>query len=276
MDALGLLFGVIVGFSLGLTGGGGSIFAIPLLVYGMGVPMREAVGISLAAVCATTLSGSLQRWRKGEIERSAGILFAVAGMLGAPFGSLLGQQFPDVVLLGLFSLLMIVVATRMWARSVYAPEESRAIRALSTAVDAGRGFTCQYDPEGQLRLTARCGVTLGLAGLATGVLSGMFGVGGGFVIVPALVFFGGMDIHRSIATSLMIITLVSFSGLMAHLASGERFDLTLVGVFVVGGVIGMQLGAFSGRKLSGPVLQRAFALSMLFTAGFIIVKELLA
>ena len=131
MDALGLIFGVIVGFSLGLTGGGGSIFAIPLLVYGIGTPMREAVGLSLAVVCATTLFGSLQRWRKGEIERSAGILFAVAGMLGAPFGSLLGQQFSEGVLLVLFSVLMTMVAARMWARSVSAPEESRAIRALS-------------------------------------------------------------------------------------------------------------------------------------------------
>src|SRR5688572_7870911 len=117
MAALSLIFGAVVGLSLGLTGGGGAIFAVPLLVYGLGVPAREAVGISLLAVGSTSLVGFVQRARRGLVEFPTGLLFAVAGMFGAPAGSWLANRMPETLLLSLFAILMLVIAVRMWSKS---------------------------------------------------------------------------------------------------------------------------------------------------------------
>lgn len=272
--ALGLAFGAVVGFSLGLTGGGGSIFAVPLLVYGLGVRTREAIGVSLAAVGATALVGGLRRLASGEVEVRTGLVFAAAGMLGAPAGSWLGGRVPEGVLLALFAVLMLLVAVRMWVQASRRPEETRAVRAVSGAPADGDGPSCRRDPEGRLHLTSRCFAVLVAAGLATGVLSGLFGVGGGFVIVPALVLVTGMGIHRAVATSLLIIALVSASGVISSLAAARLLPLGLSGPFVLGGVGGMELGTLLGRRLGGPGLQKVFAAAMVAVAAFIVLKSL--
>jgi uncharacterized membrane protein YfcA len=272
--ALSLIFGVIVGFSLGLTGGGGSIFAVPLLVYGLSVRPREAIGISLAAVGATALVGGLRRLARGEVEVRTGLLFAVAGMLGAPVGSWVGGRLPEGLLLILFAALMLGVAARMWLQASRRPEEARAIRATLDAVEDESGPSCRRDPEGRLRLTSRCFAVLIASGLVAGVLSGLFGVGGGFVIVPALVLVTGMGIHRAVATSLMVIALVSTSGVVSYLAAGRPLDLHITAMFVAGGIGGMELGTLLGRRLGGPRLQKLFAAAMVIVAAFIVLKSL--
>jgi len=272
--ALGLVFGAVVGFSLGLTGGGGSIFAVPLLVYGLAVRPREAIGISLAAVGATALIGGLRRLARGEVEVRTGLLFAAAGMVGAPAGSWLGSRVPEGLLLVLFAVLMVTVAVRMWVQAERRPLEAKAIRATTGIPDDERGPSCRRDPSGQLRLTSRCFAVLVVAGLAAGVLSGLFGVGGGFVIVPSLVLITGMGIHRAVATSLLVIALVSSSGVASYLVAGRPLPLALTGVFVVGGVVGMELGTLVGRRLGGPRLQKIFAAAMVAVAGFIVLKYL--
>ncbi len=274
---LGLTFGVVVGFSLGLTGGGGSIFAVPLLVYGLAVRPREAIGVSLAAVAATALAGGLRRLARGEVEIRTGLVFAVAGMAGAPVGSWIGGWVPEGVLLVLFAVLMVLVAVRMWRRASRRPDEARAIRASLDPIPAGeRGPSCQRDPDGVLRLTSRCFAILVATGLATGVLSGLFGVGGGFVIVPALVLVTGMGIHRAVATSLMVIALVGASGVASSLAAGRPIPLALTVLFVAGGVAGMEFGTLVGRRLGGPGLQKLFASAMVAVAAFIVAKSLLS
>ena len=110
-DLLTIVFGIVIGFSLGLTGGGGSIFAVPLLVYGLGAGAREAVAVSLAAVGATSLLGALMRWRAGEIELRAGIVFAIGGLVGAPFGTAIGTRLPVALTLLGFATLVLVRAT---------------------------------------------------------------------------------------------------------------------------------------------------------------------
>ena len=114
---LTLLLGSLVGFSLGLTGGGGAIFAVPLLVFVIGVPMREAVGISLLTVGSTAMVGFVQRARRGMVEFSTGLLFAVAGMIGAPVGSGLADLIPELILLISFAFLMLLIAVRMWIKA---------------------------------------------------------------------------------------------------------------------------------------------------------------
>lgn len=270
MSPLGLVYGAVVGLSLGLTGGGGAIFAVPLLVYGLDVPLREAVGISLAAVGATALVGFLRRWHSGQVEVRTGFLFALAGMAGAPIGTWLSGFINDAVLLILFSGLMALVAFRLW-RQAARPR----IAALSCGTES-KGPACRRDSAGALMLTSRCAMLLIAVGIATGVLAGLFGVGGGFVIVPALVLFSGMAIHRAIGTSLMVIALVSASGVTSHLWTRGAFPMELAALFVTGGIAGLLAGQAIAGRLSGPMLQRVFAAAMLLVAAFMIVRNLSA
>lgn len=271
MFGLAALFGCIVGFALGLTGGGGGVFAVPLLVYGLGIAPREAVGISLAAVGGTAFFGAVPRLVRRQVEVSTGLLFAVAGMIGAPGGAYLATLIPERYLLALFAVLMFVVASRMWAKAKNA--------ALPSGVCPTEGHpaeghaTCQRDEQGKLRLTSRCAMLLAVIGLVTGVLSGLFGVGGGFVIVPALVLFSGMQIHRAVGTSLFVIFLISISGVTSHVASGNTLPIDTTILFLAGGFVGMWLGSLLARRLKGSVLQKVFAIAVALVAVFVIVKS---
>lgn len=266
MELLSLLFGVIVGFSLGLTGGGGSIFAVPLLVYGLAIAPREAVVTSLAAVGATSFVGFLDRLRTGQVEVRTGLLFAVAGMIGAPFGSWLSGLIPETLLLILFAGLMLIVATRMWITAT----RKRDLGCATTDAADGDGPSCRRDMSGRLIMTSRCAVLLSIVGVISGVLSGLFGVGGGFVIVPALVLFSGMTTHRAVATSLLVITLISISGLTAHVMDGRSLQMGVTALFVIGGVAGMFAGAQAGRRLSEPTMRRVFSVAIVLVSLFVI------
>jgi len=271
MFGLALLFGCCVGFALGLTGGGGGVFAVPLLVYGLAVAPREAVGISLASVGGTALSGVVPRLIRGEVELRTGLLFAVAGMIGAPVGSYLSTLVPETVLLVLFGFLMLVVAWRMWAKTRN-PNLATGVCATESQQKADRS-ACQRAEDGTLRLTSKCARLLALIGLLTGVLSGMFGVGGGFVIVPALVLFSGMEIHRAVGTSLLVIFLISISGVISYLAAGRELAWDTTMQFLMGGLVGIGLGGIVAKRLNGPALQKVFATAVVLVAVFVIVKS---
>ncbi|OYW16354.1 MAG: hypothetical protein B7Z55_14215 [Planctomycetales bacterium 12-60-4] len=275
MSAWFILSGALIGLSLGLTGGGGSIIAVPLLIYGLAVEPREAVGVSLAAVGATAFFGFLQRLRRREVEVGTGLLFAATGAVGAPIGTWLNSLVPSGLLLIGFAVLMLVVSARMWRKAASQPAETRVVRATLDPIPADNsGPVCHRDPEGQLQLTSQCGFLLAGLGLITGILSGLFGVGGGFVIVPALVMFSGMGIHRAVATSLMVISLVSVSGVVSYLVAQRPLDMALTTWFAIGGIAGMLIGAFVAKRLSGPVLQKTFSVAIVAMAAFIIWKQL--
>jgi uncharacterized membrane protein YfcA len=271
MFFLAILFGSIVGFALGLTGGGGGIFAVPLLVYGLAVAPREAVGISLASVGSTALFGAVPRLVRGEVEVRTGLLFAIAGMVGAPLGSYLSTLVPDNILLVMFAMLMFIVAQRMWSKASN-PELPSGTCQTSTAIDSDRS-ACQRDADGKLRLTSRCARLLVVVGLVTGILSGMFGVGGGFVIVPALVIFSGMAIHQAVGTSLFVIVLVSISGVASHLARGNELSIETTLLFMLGGFGGMWLGGIVAKRLRGTTLQKTFSIAVVLVAIFVIFKS---
>ncbi|TWT76167.1 Sulfite exporter TauE/SafE [Posidoniimonas polymericola] len=240
------------------------MFAVPLLVYGLSFQPREAVGVSLAAVGTTAFLGAVGRLRRGEADLRTGLLFAVAGMIGAPLGTRLARLLPEATLLLLFSGLMLVIAARMWTNSRAKPLDES---------DAGR-FVCHRDEHGRPSLGPRCVALLSVLGLTTGVLSGLFGVGGGFVIVPALVLFGGLQIHAAVATSLLVIFLISVSGVASYVATGGHLSWDVAGLFAAGGVVGMQLGSRVSAMISGSTLQKIFAVAMVAVAGFIVIKSL--
>jgi uncharacterized membrane protein YfcA len=263
------LFGLLVGLSLGLTGGGGTLFAVPLLVYGLGLQAKEAVMISLATVGATSLLGFRRRWESGHVDVSTGILFAVAGMVGAPAGTWIASWIPDTVLLLAFAVLMTVISVRMWPRS--SPVEPAAGEVDATDSPA---MSCQRSPGGRLLLTSRCLILLLVAGMLTGMLAGLFGVGGGFAIVPALVMLTGIPLHHAIGTSLMIVAMISASGLVTHLLAGQTIPIQLTSLFLTGSIAGLVSGEQLSHRLSTASLQKLLAVAILLVAIFIVFRQL--
>ena len=254
-EILSIAFGMIVGMSLGLTGGGGSIFALPLLTYGLGVPVGAALGVSLASVGASAGFGAALRLRAREIELQAGLIFSVMGMIVAPIGAMIGHRIASDVLLSGFATMTGCVGMRMWHKRSDAP------------VKPGPCVT-----NGHRKLTAGCYAMLSIAGAAAGLLSGLFGVGGGFVIVPSLLY-AGIKIHRAVATSLMVIFLISVSGIVANIVQGQQLPVRVTVLFLGGCLAGMHVGSALGARLSGSALQKTFAVAMWLVAVFILARN---
>lgn len=268
---LGVAFGAIVGLALGLTGGGGSIFAVPLLIYGLGVAPGSAVALSLIAVAATAATGAIEGMVRGVVELRAALILAVAGMASAPLGVWLSAMAGDRIIVLAFAILMSVVALRMLVRARGVPEQARIVRSrIAEDALADRGTVCRYARDGRLRLNAPCSAALVAAGLLVGVLSGFFGVGGGVLIVPALVLITEMGIHRAVSTSLLVITLVGASGVASTIVSGRPIEWGLAGFFIAGGLLGMLAGRLLASRLAGATLQTVFAVAMLVIAAFML------
>ena len=170
----------------------------------------------------------------------------------------------------LFACLMLIVAARLWQQASLAINE----HPPSVACEDVDGPTCRRDARGMLLLNSRCAVLLVMVGIGAGILSGLFGVGGGFVIVPALVLFSGMSMHLAVGTSLVVITLVSLSGVASHLLQGRAIDVAITSMFIMGGLAGLAVGQQVAGKLSGPTLQKTFAIAILAVAVFVIAQSL--
>jgi uncharacterized membrane protein YfcA len=263
--------GVLVGLSMGLTGGGGAIFAVPMLVYWIGVGPRAAVGVSLLTVAITAIVGVVERMRHGHVEVRTGLLLAVAGMITAPLGTWLGAMIPGSVLLVAFAVLMLGIAHLMWHKAGV-PSVRQVPSDTLPGCDQGRGPACRRDPEGKLRLTSRCARVLAVVGLVVGLLSGLFGVGGGFLIVPSLVTFAMMDLSVAVGTSLLVIALVGGSGVASELISGREIPLGITLGFLAGSIPGLFAGSFVGRRLPGPLVARIFSVTIVCVAAFVILK----
>lgn len=270
-----VIFGVLVGLALGLTGGGGSIFAVPLLIYGLNVAPRDAVAISLIAVAATAAFGAVEGGLRRVLEWRAAAIFAAAGVVFAPVGVWLGDLVPSGVTVVAFACLMLIVAVRMILKSYRLPEQARVIRArVADDAAADAATVCRYSADGRLRLTARCSFALLGAGVLVGVLSGFFGVGGGFLIVPALIMVTEMGIHRAVSTSLLVIALVGVSGVVSAVVAGRHIEPVLTSLFILGGIIGMGGGRVLARYLAGRTLQFVFAAGMIVIALMMLVERL--
>lgn len=231
---LAILLGTLIGLSLGMIGGGGSILTVPILVFIMGQDAHMATATSLAVVGATAAVGALPHWRAGRVRFRTAVPFGIAGILGAFAGAWANQLLADWIILVLFGLLMLTVAARMFA----SPK-------LPASLTRGRAIRDDWRP-------------MVATGLGVGVMTGFFGVGGGFLIVPALVLILGLNMRTAVGTSLIVIAINSASGLAAHLRYGS-LDLSLVALFTAGGAIGALVGAILAGKLNEQRLQRGFA-----------------
>ena len=241
MNPVALLGAALIGLSLGLTGAGGSIITLPVLVYLAGIPPKEAVGLSLFVVGAAALVGALQRFRSAEIHLRAGFMFAAAGMAGAAAGARLTPLVSGRVLMALFAVLMLAVALNMLMGPKIEP---------STHADC-RPMRCL------------------LAGLGVGVLTGFIGVGGGFLLMPALVKFAKLPLRTATGTSLAVISFNSAAGFFSHLGeSPPRWSLALV--FAGIAATGVLLGSSFARRLPVARLRQGFAFMVIGTGSFVL------
>ena len=241
--ALTLAFGI--GLSLGLLGSGGSIVTLPVLVYVAGVPVTAAVGMSLAIVGGASVAGAWWKHRQGLVHWRAATLFGVTGMIGAMAGAQFTRLVSPAVLMLLFAALMVAVALRMLAQ--------RGDDAIEPLPD------CR---------PVRCGA----AGLVVGVLTGFLGVGGGFLIVPAMILFARLPMATAVGTSLVVIAANSFAGLLGHLAH-TGLDWRLTTAFLAASLVGMLGGVRIGGGISTAALRRAFGWFVLAVAGFVLAKD---
>lgn len=250
------LSGLLVGSALGLTGGGGSNFSVPLLVYVIGLAPSHAMPVSLAAVALIATVGALQAARAQLIIWPPTLAFAAGGMLGAPFGIKLAHDMaPGTLLLG-FSMLAIAVGVSMWQRANAHPEDTKVVRASPEG--EAQGPICNLTADKQFRFSAPCSMALAATGLATGTLSGLFGVGGGFLIVPALLSISRMGIHSAVGTSLVVISLTGLTG-TAYAVMHQQILWDLLIPFAAGGTAGITLMRRIALRIAGPALQKLFA-----------------
>jgi uncharacterized membrane protein YfcA len=246
---LGALSGVLVGFSLGLVGGGGSILAVPLMVYLVGVRSPHvAIGTSALAVASNAALGLANHARAGTVRWRCGSMYAGAGIAGAYAGSTLGKTFDGQRLLFLFAIVMIIVGVLMLRR-----------RNQAGIADA------QCDRTNAPKV-------LGY-GLGTGAFSGFFGIGGGFLIVPGLLAATDMAMINAVGTSLVAVTAFGLTTALNYAGSG-LIDWKLAAVFIAGGVVGSFAGTGAAKRLSGRGhLTTAFAALIFLVAAYMLWKS---
>lgn len=274
-----LLIGTLIGLVLGLTGAGGSVFAVPLLILLAGFPMSSAVGISLGAVATSALYGSLRITlsKKGarKILWIPGAILAGTGALTAPFGKWLGLQIPEIWLLIGFSLLALVIAARMWLGATRNPDTAKVVRAGNYADTPNPDLLCKLSTNGQFQLRPRCLSGLVIGGVLVGLLSGLLGVGGGFLIVPLLLMLSPISMAQAVSTSLLIIAVISSSGFISHLLLSPVNDWQLLGLAASGGILGMMIGQTLSHRIANARLQKIFAVSLLLISSLTLMRHFL-
>jgi uncharacterized protein len=246
---IALALGLVVGIILALTGAGGGILAVPLLVFGAGISLVQAAPIGLMAVGMAAALGAILGLRQGIVRYRAAMLVAAFGMLLSPPGLMLARRIDNRWLSVLFALVLLYVGYRAAAKA-FAP---------AGAAPAQRdALPCVRDARnGRFIWTAPCARSLAMSGALAGLLSGLLGVGGGFVMVPALQRYTDLAMQSIVATSLAVIALVSATGVIASAAAGQ-VDWLVAAPFSAGALAGMLGGRAVAARLAGPQLQAGF------------------
>lgn len=244
---LSLVLGFGIGGSLGLLGGGGSILTVPAMVYLVGLTPQVAVTTSLAIVGANSALGAIFHRSQGTLNWHVAVVFGGSGMVVSYLAAGLSKHFPPSVLMVAFALLMLFVGALLIRQKAARSEQHTTDKLVIWKVLAG--------------------------GATVGLLTGILGVGGGFLIVPALVMLLGMPMHQAVGTSLVIIAMNSAAGLLGHL-SGMTLDLPLIMTFIVAGVAGTFAGARLGKHLDAALLRKVFAVFVIGLAMFLLYDNL--
>ena len=243
---LGLTLAILIGLSLGLLGGGGSILTVPILVYALGLETHAAIATSLLVVGATSLAALIPHARAGRVRWRTGLLFGATSMVGAFAAGRVAHYIPGVVLLLAFGAMMVVTAIAMMRKGKKPQPAARGERAYGKIL---------------------------LEGFVVGAITGLVGAGGGFLVVPALVLFGGIPMRAAVGTSLLVIALKSAAAFLGH-ASTVEIDFALAGMVTGAAILGSFVGAALAGKVPQDVLRRGFAWFVLVMAVFLLAQEL--
>ncbi len=242
MILLELLLGFGIGLSLGLLGGGGANLTVPALVYLVGQTPQAAVTTSLAIVGANSLHGDMFHRAQGTLDWKVALLFGGAGMLISYFSANISRHLPSAVLLVAFVLLMLAIGIVLFVRRDRAAPATSSTKPLSLVLVSGAGV---------------------------GFLTGALGVGGGFLLIPALEMLVGLPVQMAVGTSLVVIAMNRMAGFIGH-AGGGSFDLVMVMVFVAAGLLGTFAGTKLSSRMSSSKLQKAFAVFVIVLAFFLL------
>ena len=245
---MGYLLALLIGLSLGILGGGGSILTVPIFVYVMGFPPKQAIAMSLPVIGATSLIGAVRHWRARNFDLRAALGFGVFAMAGARLGAGVAKLVAGAVQLGLLGIIMMLAASMM-LRRVALVEQGPIPQRNATAMMATAAV-----------------------GLGVGVLTGLVGIGGGFLFVPALVLIAGLTMKRAIGTSLFVIALSTAAGTLGYRGQAQ-IPWRVVGLFTGIAVIGLYIGSRVVDHVSQQALRRAFAYFLFVMATFILVQN---
>jgi uncharacterized membrane protein YfcA len=245
---LAVSFGLAIGLSLGLIGGGGAILAVPVLVFVLDENVKQATTTSLMIVGAAALVGAIDHGRRGRVRARLAVALSAGGAVGAVAGTGLNRLVSADTILFLFAFVLLAAAYGMLRRNDK-PESEKRDRPTE---------------EAWLRALP--------AGVGVGLLTGFFGVGGGFLIVPLLVLVFGFNMKTAVGTSLLVITLTSAAALTAHLATGT-VDWAVAGPFTAGGVAGALVGSRVSAHVPARRLQEAFALLVITLAAVLLARD---
>lgn len=250
MDFIVLSCAIFIGLSLGLFGSGGAILTLPMLIYVIGYDEKLAVITSLVIVAAISFIASFANWKNGLINPKLIIIFALPGLVGSYLGAYIGSQSEPLVQLLSLVIVIILAASKM----LYTKASEHQLAQVRSA-------------------------KLGLIGLIVGAITGFVGVGGGFLIVPALLLFGGLDFKQATATSLTLIAIQSSVALYSYSQHASAIfvlvDWLFVVIFVVAGVFGTYFSTWLKPRLNQALLSKSFAYFLLLMASFILVDRLL-
>ena len=248
MSLLAYLLAVGIGIVLGALGGGGSILAVPIFVYVLHTDPKVAIAMSLPVVGLTSLAGAGGHWREGHLDLRQALLFGAAAMAGAYLGARLASWVTGGMQLAALAVVMAAAAVSMLRRKrpVIAAESDSVVRTR---------------------------IISGVTGAAIGVLTGLLGVGGGFLFVPALVLFGGLPMKQAVGTSLLVIAMSSAAGSLGYIGR-VPIDWGIVARFTAAAIAGIAAGVYAVRFVAHRTLQRAFGVFLLVVAGWMLYRNL--
>jgi len=252
---LGLWLAGLIGLSLGVLGGGGSILTVPIFVYVLGFGVKEAIAMSLLVVGAVSLMGVVSHWRAGNVNLRIAAIFGGVAMAGTYLGARLAVFFSGQAQLALFAVVMLVAAFFMF-RDERAP--ARPLRPVAPGTTA---------PLVEMPLAL-----IVVEGLAVGILTGLVGVGGGFLIVPALVLLGKVPMKQAVGTSLLVIAMKSGAGFVGYLGQ-VTVPWLFMTQFTAVAVVGILIGSHVVRYIPQTALRRSFAVFLIVMGGFILYQN---
>lgn len=244
---IGFILAVVIGASLGLMGGGGSILTVPILVYALDMAAKESIALSLAIVGVTSLIGSISHFKAGNINLKVALVFGPVAMAGTFLGAKLSVYLSGATQLIIFAFVMLIASFFM--------------------------FKGKKEVQDNNESDIKFNYTLIIAeGIFVGILTGIVGVGGGFMIVPALVLLANIPMKQAVGTSLLIISFKSFAGFLGYIGS-VSIDWLFLSQFCIFTIIGILIGSYFVRFVSQEVLKKTFAIFLVIMGIFILYKN---